>query len=75
MLKISIFLCFGDKWVGWINACLFYARSSIIVNGSLTEVFQLHRGLSQWDMLSSFLFILAMEGLHVGLECFDNMSL
>ncbi|GKC78490.1 hypothetical protein Tco_1129264 [Tanacetum coccineum] len=37
---------------------------SILVNGSPTEEFRLERGVRQVDPLSSFLFILAAEGLN-----------
>nr|GEU39476.1 RNA-directed DNA polymerase, eukaryota, reverse transcriptase zinc-binding domain protein [Tanacetum cinerariifolium] len=57
-------LGFGLKWCSWINGCLRNARSSVLVNGSLTAEFELFKGLRQGDPLSPFLFILAMEGLH-----------
>nr|GEW65887.1 RNA-directed DNA polymerase, eukaryota, reverse transcriptase zinc-binding domain protein [Tanacetum cinerariifolium] len=55
---------FGLKWRSWINGCLRNARSSVLVNGSPTDEFELFKGLRQGDPLSHFLFILAMEGLH-----------
>ncbi|GKB34823.1 RNA-directed DNA polymerase, eukaryota, reverse transcriptase zinc-binding domain protein [Tanacetum coccineum] len=57
-------LGFGYKWCSWIKACLSSSRASILVNGSPTSEFSINRGLKQGDPLSSFLFILVMEGLH-----------
>ncbi|GKD77254.1 putative RNA-directed DNA polymerase, eukaryota, reverse transcriptase zinc-binding domain protein [Tanacetum coccineum] len=59
---------FGVLWRSWIRACLTSSRTSILVNGSPTPEFFLERGLRQGDPLSSFLFILIMEGLHLILE-------
>nr|GEX03168.1 RNA-directed DNA polymerase, eukaryota [Tanacetum cinerariifolium] len=56
---------FGSLWRSWILGCLRNATSSILINGSPTQEFDIQRGLRQGDSLSTFLFILAMEGLHV----------
>ncbi|GJT36740.1 putative RNA-directed DNA polymerase, eukaryota, reverse transcriptase zinc-binding domain protein [Tanacetum coccineum] len=55
----------GHKWRFWIFGCLHSAHSSVLVNGSPTSEFDICRGLRQGDPLSPFLFILAMEGLHM----------
>nr|GEV77052.1 RNA-directed DNA polymerase, eukaryota, reverse transcriptase zinc-binding domain protein [Tanacetum cinerariifolium] len=59
---------FGEKWCNWIQSCLRSSRGSVIVNGSPTKEFQFYKGLKQGDPLSSFLFILVMESLHVSFQ-------
>nr|GEV11082.1 hypothetical protein [Tanacetum cinerariifolium] len=59
---------FGDKWRMWIQSCLKSSRGSIIINGSLTEEFQLFKWLKRGDSLSPFLFILVMESLHLSFQ-------
>ncbi|GJS31327.1 RNA-directed DNA polymerase, eukaryota [Tanacetum coccineum] len=56
---------FGDKWCKWIQCCLKSSKGSILVNGSPTKEFDFGRGLKQGDPLSSFLFLLVMESLHL----------
>nr|GEW04791.1 hypothetical protein [Tanacetum cinerariifolium] len=51
------------------------ARSSVLVNGSPTDEFELHRGLRQGDPLSHFLFILAIEGLHAYTSKAESLGL
>ncbi|XP_059669320.1 uncharacterized protein LOC132314474 [Cornus florida] len=54
---------FGDRWIKWIDTCISSAMFSVLVNGSPAGFFASSRGLRQGDPLSSFLFLIVMEGL------------
>ncbi|XP_022028823.1 uncharacterized protein LOC110929940 [Helianthus annuus] len=56
---------FPSRWTKWVGACLKSSWASVLVSGSPTSEFKLERGLHQGDLLSPFLFILAMEALDV----------
>nr|GEU95953.1 RNA-directed DNA polymerase, eukaryota, reverse transcriptase zinc-binding domain protein [Tanacetum cinerariifolium] len=67
-LMVMHFMGFSESWIKWILGCLHSKSSSILINGSPTREFNIQRGLRQGDPLSPFLFIIAMEGLHVAME-------
>lgn len=65
---------FERKWRIWIHGCLSIARASVFINGTPTEEFQILGGVRQGDILSQFLFILAMEGLHMAIQDTSDKS-
>nr|GEY12152.1 RNA-directed DNA polymerase, eukaryota, reverse transcriptase zinc-binding domain protein [Tanacetum cinerariifolium] len=68
-----VFMGFSSKWISWISGYLSSAKTSVLVNESPTDEFYLHRGLRQGNLLSPFLFIMIMEGLHIAVK--DDMPL
>ncbi|GKC35516.1 RNA-directed DNA polymerase, eukaryota, partial [Tanacetum coccineum] len=66
---------FGLKWRNWISGCLNNAKGLVLVNGNPTKEFQFFKGLKQGDPLSSFLFILVMETLHLSFKRLINVGL
>jgi hypothetical protein len=54
---------FGDKWRGWMKACICSGSMSVLVNGCATEEICIRRGLKQGYPLAPLLFLLVAEWL------------
>lgn len=56
---------FLTLWQKWILECIIMATTYVLVNGSPTDEFNLEIGLRQGDLLSPFIFLIAVKELHV----------
>ncbi|XP_076927156.1 putative mitochondrial protein AtMg01250 [Bidens hawaiensis] len=52
---------FPEVWCNWILGILSSARSSVLVNGSLTFEFRCSKGMREGNPISLFLFLIVME--------------
>ena len=50
------------NFVNWIKECITNSRFTIALNGSLVGYFQRGKGLRQGDLISPYLFVIAIEG-------------
>nr|GEV55675.1 hypothetical protein [Tanacetum cinerariifolium] len=66
---------FSSNWRNWTHNCLNSSKGSILVNGSPTREFQFQKGLKQGYPLSSILFLLIMESLHLSFQNLVNEGL
>ncbi len=54
---------FGKKFIGWIFMLYMRAKSTVMTNGFMSEMFKIKRGLRQGSPLSALLYIIQAEPL------------
>nr|GEU85965.1 RNA-directed DNA polymerase, eukaryota, reverse transcriptase zinc-binding domain protein [Tanacetum cinerariifolium] len=59
---------FSPQLKKWIHGCLDSSFGSVFINGSPTKEFKIQKGICQGDPLLPFLYIIAMEALHVSIQ-------
>ena len=61
--QVMFGLGFPEMFVQWIMKCVKIVNYSIVVNGQTSQSFEAAKGLRQGDLMSPFLFAIAMEYL------------
>lgn len=66
---------FNIVWIDWMKEFYSTAHVSVLVNGSPSDTFHMERGVRQGDLLSSFLFLIAVKDLKCILDKVREMGL
>jgi mannosylglycoprotein endo-beta-mannosidase len=69
------YMGFEQRLISLIHECIMGFKLSILINGSPSMEFGVHRGLRQGNPLSPFLFDIAVEGLSVLFKRASNSGL
>ena len=74
LFRILLKMGFCDGFIKWIKVLYTEAVSSCIVNGFITNIFNIERGVRQGCPLSMLLFVLFQEPLYRAIELSKNIK-
>ena len=65
---------FGNSFIDWIKILLTNQESCVINDGSATSYFKLEKGARQVDLISAYLFIMALEIIFAMIKSNPNIK-